>query len=195
MWSFKNASRLISNVSAASAFVLIRPALLKSLHTLANSLSPLGAIHTTFYFDLLLPQSSKVSQHSFTGMSFFGRKTKVPDSDLKEENWHQEIRPVILKMRKVKGKMGLIIDITTIGDPTKNAMNKAHWGVQVGSNLWELSADKKGKEIEINRLSGKDIWFSDVAEKTIGFTNMSDHEIQSRGGLYSWPVANYFVGY
>lgn len=116
------------------------------------------------------------------GSVFSEAKPQLP---LVETNPNGEWRPAFIKMRQMKGKTASIIRTlarTTSESELEAAIMTAHWGLQVGPYLYEITTDrKKQKTLALARLTGAQIWESDVGEHFIGTTSSTDEEINYQG--------------
>lgn len=124
----------------------------------------------------------------------------VQETPLVEKNRSRSRRTVTIKARKLGGNRGKAVraftnvllliplfdndvsedDMSTIS--SNMDIGVAHWGIQVGSYLWELHTDNKhAKSLMLQRLADDQIWSSDVQEWEAGTTTMTDSEIDFCG--------------
>ena len=110
---------------------------------------------------------------------------------LRESNPTHELRKMVLKMRKLAGGGGKMVRAVAafVGEGRSDGIDVyiSHWGIQVGNHMWELHTNGKNKSLAIQRLSGRDIWQSDVGETSVGWTRLSDTEID-KAGMWSPSV-------
>lgn len=113
----------------------------------------------------------------------------ILEHPLTERNLQREIRPVYQKVRKVRGKRGWLVRVLGkrfAPDPTPEGLG--HHAVQVGDYAYELHTDEANqKYLIVQRLTGEQIWDSTVRHEIVGYTDMSDEDIQimctlTRGG-------------
>lgn len=97
-----------------------------------------------------------------------------------EYNPHNLPRPVILKIRKVRGKTGWLIRRYGhfLGGPKNDPVGQGHHALKVGEYLYEMTREKS---IVGQRLEGALIWKSTVGEFCVGWTNLTDEEVRMEG--------------
>lgn len=124
----------------------------------------------------------------------------VQEAPLVEKNRSRSSRKVLVKARKLGGRRGKAVrafskvlllfplfdddvsadDMSTISSDMDAGVS--HWGIQVGTYLWELHTDNKhAKSLMLQRLADDQIWSSDVQEWDVGTTTMTDSEIDYSG--------------
>lgn len=96
---------------------------------------------------------------------------------LEEHNAQRELRPIIFKARKVRGKTGWILRRYghILGAPKNDPEGVAHHALQVGAYVYEMTREKG---LLGQRLTGHHIWPSTIKHAVIGYTDLSDEEIQ-----------------
>lgn len=101
---------------------------------------------------------------------------------LEEYNANCSVRPIYKKVRKVRGKTGWLLRRYGhfFGAPKDDQIGLGHWGLQVGAYVYEMTREKT---LVGQRLTGDQIWPSTVGEELIGYTDMSDEDIQMEGEL------------
>ena len=94
---------------------------------------------------------------------------------------HRELRPILIKVRSIKGLMGLAMSI--IGPRiAKNAPPEkfGHFGLQIGDRAYELHCDNDNQKGLLDyKLSGEQIWKSDINEASVGYCYLTDGEIDA----------------
>lgn len=97
-----------------------------------------------------------------------------------EQNLQREVRPVYIKIRKVRGKRGWLsrrIGRYIAAEPTPEGLG--HHAIQVGDYAYELHTDEANqKYLIVQRLTGEQIWTSTVKHAVVGYTDLSDEDIQ-----------------
>lgn len=121
----------------------------------------------------------------------------VQQHRIKETNASENPRKIFVKIRKLGGKRGLLVRavrkyMTSEDDEEEKRIMKhisSHWGLQVGSYMWELHTDHKmAKSLSVQRLKGDQIWYPDVYEVALGWTTFTDVEID-RAGKFLWIIS------
>ncbi|KAI6873051.1 hypothetical protein KC343_g13648 [Hortaea werneckii] len=99
------------------------------------------------------------------------------DNPLVEHNPHNEIRPVFMKIRKVRGKTGWFIRRYGhwFGGPKDDPEAVGHHAVQVGEYVYELTREEG---LVGQRLTGPQVWPSTIKHAVVGWTDLSDVEMQ-----------------
>ncbi|KAK3072220.1 hypothetical protein LTR53_007212 [Teratosphaeriaceae sp. CCFEE 6253] len=99
------------------------------------------------------------------------------DTPLVEQNVERRIRPIIRKMRKVRGKTGWMLRRYgyIFGAPKGDQVGLAHHALQIGDNVYELTREKY---LVGQRLCGHQVWPSTIGHIVIGYTDLSDEDIQ-----------------
>jgi hypothetical protein len=99
------------------------------------------------------------------------------DAPLEEHNPDRQVRPVYLKMRKVRGKTGWLLRRYgwIFGAPRNDAFGVAHHALQIGAYVYEMTREKG---LVGERLSGNQIWPSTIQHAIIGYTDLSDEDVQ-----------------
>ncbi|KAK3114362.1 hypothetical protein LTR53_007399 [Teratosphaeriaceae sp. CCFEE 6253] len=99
------------------------------------------------------------------------------DTPLVEQNVERRIRPIIRKMRKVRGKTGWMLRRYgyIFGAPKGDQVGLAHHALQIGDYVYELTREKY---LVGQRLCGHQVWPSTVGHIVIGYTDLSDEDIQ-----------------
>ncbi|KAI7450772.1 hypothetical protein KC368_g4432 [Hortaea werneckii] len=99
------------------------------------------------------------------------------DNPLIEHNPHNEIRPVFMKIRKVRGKTGWFIRRYGhwFGGPKDDPEAVGHHAVQVGEYVYELTREEG---LVGQRLTGHQVWPSTIKHAVVGWTDLSDVEMQ-----------------
>ncbi|RMZ02871.1 hypothetical protein D0860_07038 [Hortaea werneckii] len=99
------------------------------------------------------------------------------DNPLIEHNPHNEIRPVFMKIRKVRGKTGWFIRRYGhwFGGPKDDPEAVGHHAVQVGEYVYELTREEG---LVGQRLKGHQVWPSTIKHAVVGWTDVSDVEMQ-----------------
>ncbi|KAH9816973.1 hypothetical protein Tdes44962_MAKER05549 [Teratosphaeria destructans] len=99
------------------------------------------------------------------------------DHPLTEHNAARHPRPIILKMRKVRGKTGWLLRRYGhhFGAPKDDPEGVAHRALQVGPYVYELTREEG---LVGQRLQGSLIWPSTIGERVVGWTDLSDEEVR-----------------
>ncbi|TKA57294.1 hypothetical protein B0A55_11540 [Friedmanniomyces simplex] len=99
------------------------------------------------------------------------------DAPLVEHNAEHYIRPIYVKILKVRGKTGWLLRRYDhfFGALKDDPQGLPHHGVQVGEYLVELTREKY---LVGQRLTRGQIWESTIAHKIVGYTDLSDEDIQ-----------------
>lgn len=99
------------------------------------------------------------------------------DNPLIEHNPHNEIRPVFVKIRKVRGKTGWLLRRYGhwFGAPKDDPEAIGHHAVQVGEYVYELTREEG---LVGQRLTGHQVWPSTIKHAVVGWTDLSDVEMQ-----------------
>lgn len=118
-------------------------------------------------------------------MSYFGIAGNGPTFEypLVEENAARELRPIVIKCRKVKGKRGwLLRRLGKYFAPDPSPEGLGHRALVVGSHLHELHTDEANqKYLVVQRLTGEQIWEATISETVKGYTRLTDQEIADQG--------------
>ena len=97
-----------------------------------------------------------------------------------EKNLQRDIRPIVTKVRKVRGKRGWFLRRLGrffVGPVTPEGLG--HHAIQVGDYAYELHTDEANqKYLIVQRLTGEQIWMSTVKHEVVGYTDLSDEDIQ-----------------
>ncbi|KAI6858547.1 hypothetical protein KC343_g1215 [Hortaea werneckii] len=97
-----------------------------------------------------------------------------------EKNLQRDIRPIVTKVRKVRGKRGWFLRRLGrfFGGP-RTPEGLGHHAIQVGDYAYELHTDEANqKYLIVQRLTGEQIWMSTVKHEVVGYTDLSDEDIQ-----------------
>ncbi|KAI7141195.1 hypothetical protein KC352_g29447, partial [Hortaea werneckii] len=97
-----------------------------------------------------------------------------------EKNLQRNIRPIVTKVRKVRGKRGWFLRRLGrfFGGP-RTPEGLGHHAIQVGDYAYELHTDEANqKYLIVQRLTGEQIWMSTVKHEVVGYTDLSDEDIQ-----------------
>ena len=90
-------------------------------------------------------------------------------------------RRVSIKVRSIKGLMGLAMSI--LGPWIANdapAERFGHFGLRIGDRVYELHCDNDNqKDLLVYRLEGDQIWESDINEASLGYSDMTNEEIDA----------------
>ncbi|RMX79427.1 hypothetical protein D0869_08320 [Hortaea werneckii] len=99
------------------------------------------------------------------------------DNPLIEHNPHNKIRPVFVKIRKVRGKTGWLLRRYGhwFGAPKDDPEAIGHHAVQVGEYVYELTREEG---LVGQRLTGHQVWPSTIKHAVVGWTDLSDVEMQ-----------------
>ncbi|KAI6823283.1 hypothetical protein KC340_g3558 [Hortaea werneckii] len=119
------------------------------------------------------------------------------DNPLIEHNPHNEIRPVFMKIRKVRGKTGWFIRRYGhwFGGPKDDPEAVGHHAVQVGEYVYELTREEG---LVGQRLTGHQVWPSTIKHAVVGWTDLSDVEmqeasLQSQAFVRNWNGGRYHI--
>ena len=97
-----------------------------------------------------------------------------------EYNLDRQVRPIYLKIRRVRGKRGWLLrrcGRLLAPDPTPEGLG--HHALQVGEYAYELHTDEANqKYLIVQRLTDDQIWESTVSHTIVGYTDLSDEDIQ-----------------
>ena len=102
------------------------------------------------------------------------------DDPLVEHNIDRNTRPIYKKIRKVRGKTGWLLRRYgyIFGAPKGDQVGLGHHALQIGEYVYEMTREKG---LVGQRLDGEQIWASTVGEMIVGYTDMSDEDIQIEG--------------
>lgn len=102
------------------------------------------------------------------------------EDPLEEHNVDRRVRPIYKKIRKVRGKTGWLLRRYGhfFGAPKGDQIGLGHHALQIGAYVYEMTREKG---LVGQRLTGEQIWPSTVGEMIIGYTDMSDEDIQIEG--------------
>ena len=102
------------------------------------------------------------------------------DAPIVESNAEGQIRPIFKKCRKVRGKTGWLLRRygQHFGAPTHDPEAVAHHALQIGPYAYEVTREKG---IHGQRLSGDLMWPSTIQHCIVGYTDLTDEEIQIEG--------------
>lgn len=94
-----------------------------------------------------------------------------------EYNAEKRIRPIFKKIRKVRGKTGWLLRRYGhwFGAPKNDPEGLGHHALQIGEYVYELTREEG---LVGQRLTGHQIWESTIKHAIIGWTDLSDVEIQ-----------------
>ena len=97
-----------------------------------------------------------------------------------ETNPLRHPRPITLKIRKVRGKTGWLLRRYGhfFGAPKDDPVGLGHHALQVGEYVYEMTREKG---LVGQRLEGALVWESTVGEVVVGWTGMSDGDVQVEG--------------
>ncbi len=91
----------------------------------------------------------------------------------------RKVRPVSIKVRSIKGLMGFAMSV--IGPrmaKDASAEKLGHCGLQIGDRLYELHCDNDNqKDLLVYRLVGDQIWEPDINEAFLGYSDMTNEDI------------------
>lgn len=104
------------------------------------------------------------------------------DAPLEEHNLDRELRPIYKKVRKVRGKTGWLLRRYgwIFGAPKGDAVGLGHHAIQIGAYSYEMTREEG---LVGQRLTGEQIWTSTIMHAVIGYTDLSDEDIQLAGML------------
>ncbi|GAB7366552.1 hypothetical protein MBLNU230_g8539t1 [Neophaeotheca triangularis] len=98
-----------------------------------------------------------------------------------EHNLDRTLRPILINLRKIKGKRGWFVRrICPLTPACRNATKEflAHQALQVGQYCYELHTDEANQKYLIaQRLTGDQIWMPNLAQCVVGYTDLTDEEI------------------
>ncbi|KAF2767905.1 hypothetical protein EJ03DRAFT_139328 [Teratosphaeria nubilosa] len=99
------------------------------------------------------------------------------DAPLIEHNAARHLRPIILKMRKVRGKTSWLLRRYGhfFGAPKNDPEGVAHRALRVDPYVYALTREEG---LLGQRLQGELIWPSTIAERVVGWTDLSDEEVR-----------------
>lgn len=102
------------------------------------------------------------------------------EDPLEEHNVDRCVRPVYKKIRKVRGKTGWLLRRYGhfFGAPKGDQIGLGHHALQIGVYVYEMTREKG---LVGQRLTGDQVWPSTVGEVIIGYTDLSDEDIQLEG--------------
>lgn len=102
------------------------------------------------------------------------------EDPLEEHNADRRVRPIYKKIRKVRGKTGWLLRRYGhfFGAPRGDQIGLGHHALQIGAYVYEMTREKG---LVGQRLCGEQVWPSTVGEILIGYTDMSDEDIQLEG--------------
>jgi hypothetical protein len=108
-----------------------------------------------------------------------------------ETNSERASRPVIWKARRLGGAFGISSNLLFSGSRgnASGAQQEEgtvgftkHWGLQIGPYMHELNTDEgKNRHLMIRRLKGAQIWLPCMKERVLGYTTLTDKEIDAHG--------------
>ncbi len=107
----------------------------------------------------------------------------VLELELVELNPRADLRPVLLKVRRLEGILGLVIRILgplLSADSSPEALG--HHALQIGNYAYELHCIKAQQNYLFSqRLTGPQIWFGNVSEDVVGWCDFTDAQIAIEG--------------
>ena len=97
-----------------------------------------------------------------------------------EKNLQRDVRPIVTKVRKVRGKRGWFLRrLGRFFGAPRTPEGLGHHALQVGDYAYELHTDEANqKYLIVQRLTGEQIWMSTVKHEVVGYTDFSDEDIQ-----------------
>lgn len=102
-----------------------------------------------------------------------------------EHNLDRQLRPIVINLRKIKGKRGwLVRRICPLTPACRDAtiQSLAHQALQIGEYAYELHTDEANQKYLIaQRLAAEQIWRPNVAQCVVGYTDLTDEEVAITG--------------